>query len=397
MTHSVATAMILAGGLLVACADDSEPTAGSPAGSGRSSTPQPTRDAGDPPSTAGRPAGSEPTDSALDGDSGGGTGASPDAASPDAATARDDRCAAARLDPQHPPSVLSLLGDLGAHDPALIEADGVFYLWQTGPRLPAKRSSDLHSWQSADNAFGDTNPAWIASEIPGVNDLWAPDISYFNGLYHLYYSASTFGSNSSCIGHATRSRLDSGGFRDHGSVVCSNHGTNDNWNAIDPNAVLDAEGNAYLVFGSWWSGIKAIELDATGTRKNDQLHSLAARGGAGIEAPFIVRRCGHYYLFVSFDRCCNGASSTYNIRVGRSDKVLGPYVDKDGVAMLDGGGTLLVEGGGDYRGPGHNAVIFSGDRAYNAYHAYRADDGAPELRVAALAFDADGWPVSGGP
>jgi arabinan endo-1,5-alpha-L-arabinosidase len=250
------------------------------------------------------------------------------------------------------------------------------------------------------SAFGATNPAWIAQQVPQASDLWAPDLSYFGGQYHLYYSASSFGSNYSCIGHATRASLASGSFSDQGPVICSNHGSNDNWNAIDPNVVIDEQGTPWLSFGSFWSGIKAIELTSSGARANNNLHSLASRSG-GIEAPFIVRRCGYYYLFVSFDSCCRGADSTYNIRVGRSQNVLGPYVDKNGTPMMNGGGTLLVQGNAQWAGPGHNAILFTGNRAYNIYHAYiesgLANAGASRLRIAELVWDAQGWPISGGP
>ncbi|XYH93569.1 family 43 glycosylhydrolase [Sorangium sp. So ce1128] len=129
-----------------------------------------------------------------------------------------------------------------------------------------------------------------------------------------------------------------------------------------------------------------------------EVHALASRGGGAIEAPFVVRRCGYYYLFVSFDRCCSGTESTYNIRVGRSANVLGPYVDRNGTPMLNGGGTVVVQGEGRWRGPGHNAVLFNGKSAYNIYHAYDANEsGAPKLRVSELAWDDAGWPISGGP
>ncbi|HKO90585.1 MAG TPA: family 43 glycosylhydrolase, partial [Polyangiaceae bacterium] len=132
--------------------------------------------------------------------------------------------------------------------------------------------------------------------------------------------------------------------------------------------------------------------------KDQTVHALASRGGGPIEAPFVVRRCGYYYLFVSFDKCCVGTDSTYNINVGRSQQLLGPYLDKTGKSMMNGGGTLLVKGAGRYHGPGHNAVIFVQKRAYNVYHAYDANmNGASVLRVAELAWDAEGWPVSGGP
>lgn len=323
--------------------------------------------------------------------------AAQDASAQDA-SADDARCQVAVYDPQKPPRALNLSGNLGTHDPALIEQDGTFYLWHTGPRLPGKRTSDLMRWDAAPAAFEDRNPAWIAREVPGASDLWAPDVSRFGGQYHLYYSASTFGSNASCIGHATRSTLAEGTWNDQGSVLCSNHGTKDDFNAIDPNVVVDAAGTPWLFFGSFWSGIKAVELDASGKRKGNAIHAVASRGGGAIEGPFVVRRCGYYYLFVSFDKCCSGVDSTYNIRVGRSEQVLGPYVDRDGKAMLEGGGTLVLAGKGRYHGPGHNAVIFSGDRAYNVYHAYDGENGGnPVLRVAELVWDTEGWPRSGGP
>jgi arabinan endo-1,5-alpha-L-arabinosidase len=317
---------------------------------------------------------------------------------PDAATPAGDRCDVAVLDPSNPPKALDLTGNLGTHDPCLIEENGMFHLLQTGPRLPGKTSKDLMQWDAAPAALGASNPAWIAMQVSGATDLWAPDLSQFGGHFHLYYAASTFGSNSSCIGHATRDSFASGSFADQGSVICSNHGTMDDWNAIDPNVVVDQDGTPWLVFGSFWSGIKAVKLESDGARADDQLHSLASRNGGAIEAPFVVRRCGYYYLFVSFDKCCQGVSSTYNIRVGRSAQVLGPYVDKDGKDMMQGGGTQIVVGAGRWHGPGHNAVIFVGKRAYNVFHAYDGNaNGASMLRVAEIAWDADGWPVSGGP
>jgi arabinan endo-1,5-alpha-L-arabinosidase len=317
------------------------------------------------------------------------------------AGAEDDRCDVAVYDAEAPPAALTLSGNLGTHDPVVIEAGSRFYLFATGDNLGAKTSTDLESWQAVPEVFTNaTRPDWLAERVPGVANLWAPDISYFGGSYHLYYSASTFGSNRSCIGHLTRAALDSGSWTDRGPVICSNaSGANDDWNAIDPNVVLDRDGKAWLSFGSFWSGLKMFELDADGARVGTTLHSIASRpnNGGAVEAPFIVRRCGYYYLFVSFDSCCRGADSTYNQRVGRSASVTGPYVDKNGTPMLEGGGTPLLAGGSRWKGPGHNAVIFSGKAAYNVYHAYDANNGNPMLRIAELAWDADGWPVSGGP
>jgi arabinan endo-1,5-alpha-L-arabinosidase len=235
--------------------------------------------------------------------------------------------------------------------------------------------------------------------VPGATNLWAPDISFFGGMYHLYYAASTFGSNVSCIGHATRAALDSGAWADQGTTICSNMtATRDNWNAIDPNVVIDDAGTAWLEFGSFWGGLKMIKLDATGAWADTMLYSVAARPNAGgaLEGGWVFKNCGYYYLFMSWGACCNGAFD-YNIRVGRSTSVTGPYVDKAGVQLMSGGGTLLVQGNATWTAPGHNAVIAYGGKTYNIYHALNAAHASATLRISELVWDADGWPVSGGP
>jgi arabinan endo-1,5-alpha-L-arabinosidase len=313
-------------------------------------------------------------------------------------TSGDDRCDVAVYDPSKPPKVLALTGNLGTHDPALIEANGKYYLYATGDGVGAKTSTNLAAWSAAPAVFS-SNPAWIKSEVPGATNLWAPDISEFGGQYHLYYAASTFGSNHSCIGHATRAALDTGSFTDHGSVLCSNAaGATDDFNAIDPNVVLDEAGTPWMSFGSFWSGIKLVKLATDGTRADDSIKGIANRpqDSGALEGPFIVRRCGYYYLFVSFGACC-GSPWDYNVRVGRSTSVGGPYVDKAGTALTQGGGTLLVTGNATWTAPGHNAVIFTATGAYNVYHALDANHQNPVLRVAELVWDADGWPISGGP
>jgi arabinan endo-1,5-alpha-L-arabinosidase len=323
------------------------------------------------------------------------------AAPPDAAAlpSADDRCDVGVADPSRPPTTLALSGSLGAHDPVIIAANGSYYYFSTGNGISAKVSVDLLAWQNQPAVFAET-PAWFQQSVPAFTgrNTWAPDISFFGGQYHLYYSVSSFGSNRSCIGHATRPALDSGAWEDHEAVFCSNApGQNDDFNAIDPNVSLDEAGTPWMAFGSFWDGIKMIRLNFAGERAGTELVSLASRGGGAIEAPFIVRRCGYYYLFVSFDRCCQGADSTYNTRVGRASTLLGPYADRDGRPMLDGGGTLVLQGGGDWVGPGHNAVLIDGTRAYNVYHAYAATNGASQLRISELVWDAEGWPISGGP
>jgi arabinan endo-1,5-alpha-L-arabinosidase len=310
-----------------------------------------------------------------------------------------DRCDVGVFDPSAPPQALALSGNLGAHDPVIIAAEGQYYYFSTGNGISVKTSSDLLRWTQQPDVFSAT-PAWFQELVPGYEprNIWAPDISYFGGQYHLYYSVSSFGSNRSCIGHATRAALDAGTWTDHAAVFCSNQpGANENYNAIDPNVVLDQTGTPWMAFGSFWDGVKMIRLDPSGDRAGTELYDLASRGGGAIEAPFIVRRCGYYYLFVSFDACCQGADSTYNTRVGRAEDLLGPYVARDGSPMLNGGGSLVLAAGGDWVGPGHNAILIDGTRAYNVYHAYAATNGASQLRISELVWDAEGWPLSGGP
>jgi arabinan endo-1,5-alpha-L-arabinosidase len=305
----------------------------------------------------------------------------------------------AALDPNNPPELLELSGNLGVHDPVVMEQDGIFYLFATGggSGLNSKTSSDLRTWQGGPSLLS-PNPSWISGMVPGVGNLWAPDIAYFGGIYHLYYSASTFGENRSCIGHATKASLSQGDWEDQGMVICSNvDSSGDNWNAIDPNIVIDETGTPFMSFGSFWGGLKLVELDAAGSRANDELHSIAARpsNGGALEAPFIVRRGRFYYLFMSWDRCCQGTSSTYNIRVTRSEDVLGPYVDADGTEAMQGGGTLVLEGDNTYHGPGHNAVLFTESEAFLVYHAYPNNGGV--LRISEMFWDDAGWPVVAGP
>ena len=334
---------------------------------------------------------------------GGSSGTSSNLAGAGGAAAASERCELANYDAAKPPQTLALTGNLGTHDPMVFNDAGHFYLFSTGNNLGAKTSTDLLKWQGVADVFSaETRPAWLADAVPGVSNLWAPDVSFFGGQYHLYYSASTFGSNHSCIGHATRASLSAGAWLDQGQVICSNASTStkDNWNAIDPNAIVDQTGQAWLALGSFWGGIKLIKLDQTGARLGTSLDALAARPNAGgaVEGAFIVRRCGFYYLFTSWDACCKGADSTYNTRYGRSATLAGPYVDRAGVSLLQGGGSLLLEGGDRYRGPGHNAVVFTDTGAYNVYHAYDANNnGASVLRVSELVWDSDGWPISGGP
>lgn len=295
-------------------------------------------------------------------------------------------------------------GDIrNVHDPTVIEEAGRFYLFSTRAGLSVRCSEDLVRWRLCGDVFGHL-PQWAVQEVPGLRGLWAPDISYFNGRYHLYYSASTFGSNRSAIGLATNLTLDPSSrdyvWKDQGKVIGSER--SDDWNAIDPNVVLDETGQPWLSFGSFWGGIKLRKLDpATGklSTQDETLYALAARPRSkelhgAVEAPAIFRRNGYYYLFVSFDFCCRGAQSTYHVRVGRARRVTGPYVDRSGRALTEGGGTLVLEGAGRWAGPGHCAVLQTKGGDKLVYHAYDTEwRGTPTLRIDDIVWDDEGWPT----
>jgi len=262
-----------------------------------------------------------------------------------------------------------------------------------------KRSEDGLYWENKGPVLK-PQPEWHKELVPFNNgDLWAPDIFYYKEKYYLYYSVSSFGSNTSAIGLATNVTLDKEdpdyAWVDEGVVISSTH--TDNYNTIDPNVVQDREGDLWLSFGSFWSGIKLVQLDPETMKPAEDatLRSIAAKpGNTAIEAPFIIERDGYYYLFVSHDYCCRGADSTYRIVVGRSEEITGPYVDKDGKTMIAGGGTLIDKGDERWKGPGHNAVYQQGHSAILVNHAYDAKNfGLPTLQIRPLYWDADGWPT----
>ncbi|HUE82051.1 MAG TPA: arabinan endo-1,5-alpha-L-arabinosidase [Pyrinomonadaceae bacterium] len=304
---------------------------------------------------------------------------------------------------QPPANFSDLRGDIRqVHDPTVIKDGDVYYLFSTRAGIAIRCSKDLLDWRLCGDVFAHL-PQWAVEDVQGLRGLWAPDISFFNRKYHLYYSVSTFGSNRSSIGLTINETLDPTNSRyrwvDQGKII-SSYATDD-WNAIDPNLVLDEAGVPWLSFGSFWGGIKMRRIDpATGklSARDNTLYSLASRPRGpdlhgAIEAPAIIRKNGHYYLFVSFDFCCRGVNSTYNIRVGRSLRVTGPYIDQGGKPMVEGGGTLLLTGGDRWRGPGHCAILQDKDGEKLVYHAYDANArGASTLQIKRLSWDADGWP-----
>ena len=303
-------------------------------------------------------------------------------------------------------TVTQLSGDLDVHDPALVTdgPGGKWYVFASGK--PDKGGGTIDVRSSADHGrtwtyagtIWDTMPAWLHETVPGANNMWAPAVHEHGGTYYLYYAVSTIGHNDSVIGLATNTTLDPSDpaykWVDQGKVVRSLPASD--FNAIDPEVVEDDTGRPWLVFGSYWSGIQMVQLEwPSGKRSADKTrHHLADRKVSlnAVEAPSIVRHGGWYYLLTSWDRCCKGVDSTYRIVVGRSKTVTGPYVDRDGRELVQGGGTTLLESSGDRIGPGGESV--SG--GVIAYHYYDGTaDGAPKLGLRSLTWADDGWPKLG--
>jgi arabinan endo-1,5-alpha-L-arabinosidase len=299
---------------------------------------------------------------------------------------------------------------VSVHDPVMAKEGGRYYLFGTGRGIAFYSSADMVEWKAEDRVFA-SDPSWARRAAPGFNgSIWAPDIQHHNGKYYLYYSVSGFGKNTSGIGVTTNVTLDPRApnyrWEDQGMVLQSIPGR-DLWNAIDPNVVEDDKGMAWMAFGSFWSGIKLARLDEGWTHlaEPQEWHTIARRdrpafiadeksGPAEIEGPFIFRKNGWYYLFVSFGACCQGPKSTYHVMVGRSKEVTGPYLDRAGRDMAQGGGSLVIEGDKDWKALGHNSAYTFDGKDYLVLHAYEtADRYKQKLKVMEIRWDEDGWPT----
>ncbi|MBQ0022304.1 MAG: family 43 glycosylhydrolase [Prevotellaceae bacterium] len=333
------------------------------------------------------------------------------------------------------------------HDPVMAYENGKYYLFGTGMGVSVLSSSDMKTWNFEKPVFeikyapfppgtpegvrprrifdkdNSTIPTWALDSIRNyAGHTWAPDISFHDGLWRLYYSCSSFGKNGSGIGVAVNKTLDpkSPDFKweDQGPVIIS-HQHVDNYNCIDPNLIVDAKGTPWLTFGSFWDGIQIVKLEKdyqtlaskpkTISRRIGKKVTLAEidniehytiegndtieAGENAVEAPFIIKNGKYYYLFVSFDYCCRGEKSTYRTVVGRSKKVDGPYLDKKGVPMEKGGGETIVGPNQQFFGAGHNSAYKFNGQWYFVSHAYvKAENGRAKLLLRKMTFDKNGWP-----
>jgi arabinan endo-1,5-alpha-L-arabinosidase len=308
---------------------------------------------------------------------------------------------------------------ISVHDPVMAKQNDKYYIFCTGRGISVWSSTDMKEWKREQPVFAEP-PKWAVEAVNVFRGhIWAPDISFYDGKYYLYYSVSAFGKNTSCIGLATNKTLDPNDpdfkWEDHGKVIQSFPGKT-NWNAIDPNLIVAGDGTPFLSFGSFWDGLKLVKLNHEATAPAEDLEkipTIASRkksssdtnpaaiennpidaGGNAIEAPFIFKKGTYYYLFASIDYCCKGVNSTYKMIVGRSETISGPYRDKEGKPMNSGGGTILLQGNENWFGVGHNSTYTFDGTDYIIFHGYDAnDEGKPKLIIKKLNWDNEGWPV----
>lgn len=288
-----------------------------------------------------------------------------------------------------------LSGSLNVHDPVMIKAGDTYYVLTTG--MGMKSSKDRINWANAGYLWDrNTVFSWWNNDIPGKVGLWAPDIHYADGKYHLYYSVSAWMNFKSSIGYATNLTLDQKDPRyqweDKGQVVNYKNG-GDSVNVIDPNAFIDEDGKLYLIYGSYKGGLRLIELDRkTGMPFSDHPELTTITTNLG-EGSYLIKGPEYYYVFASRGRCCAGVQSTYQIVMGRSKNIKGPYLNKEGKSWVDNAYSVFLAGDYNEPGRGHNGFFAQGDTTYILYHAYtRAFNGQSLLNIRPLFMDKDGWP-----
>jgi arabinan endo-1,5-alpha-L-arabinosidase len=296
---------------------------------------------------------------------------------------------------------LALDGQPAMHDPStVIEAGGKFYVYATGSGLPGFESDDGWTWHRTGAVMQAVPGGKPGAEViaRGGNNTWAPDVIHVGDKFFLYYAAPGT-QPKAAIGLLVGRTLDPASpdyqWEDGGPVVWSD-GVEDS-NAIDPGVMRDpTNGTMWLTYGSYFGYIRLVELDPkTGKR----VHPDAKPVNIAInsEASVMIFQDGWYYLLVTHGSCCAGANSTYNIRMGRSRKVTGPFVDNMGIDMLQGGGKLFAGSSGRHVGVGHFGLLDLGDGVQKFSCHYEADldrGGISVLDIRPLLWR-DGWPVAG--
>ncbi len=308
------------------------------------------------------------------------------------------------------PEEQPVLGYSYVHDPGTMIYDGVrYYVFGDGQGINVSDSTDMRDWSFLSPVFPGNPPPWTTNAVPGFTGyFWAPDEAYFNGRYNIYYACSDWGTINSAIGLVTTPSLIAPTWTDRGKVIQSNPAgqttTNTDltaYNCIDPSIMVDVNGTVWMSFGSYSDGILIMQLDpSTGKRfsASSPIYRVSNNGPVFFsnteEGSCLYQHGGYYYLFVNWGGCCAGIDSTYNIRVGRSASVTGPYYDKAGGNMVNGGGTMFLESSGRFIGPGHAAILNVNGTNWFTYHYYDGNnEGTATLGIGRLTWSTDGWPV----
>jgi hypothetical protein len=303
-----------------------------------------------------------------------------------------------------------LYGNYYLHDPGTLIKDGTnYFIYGDGQGISGLTTTDLRNWAAVSPVFPGGPPAWTSNSVPGFTGyFWAPDNAYFNGRYNLYYACSQWGTINSAIGLVTTPSLVSPVWTDQGKVIQSNPNFATNattdltaFNCIDPSIMMDTNGTVWMSFGSYSDGILIMQLNpSTGKRfsASSPIYRVSNNGPVFFsnteEGSCLYQHGGYYYLFVNFGGCCDGVNSTYNIRVGRSAIVTGPYYDKSGINMTNGGGTMVLESTARYIGPGHAAIMNDNGTNWFTFHYYDGNNGgAATLGLMQMNWTADGWPA----
>ncbi|KAK9479835.1 glycosyl hydrolase [Lipomyces japonicus] len=307
-------------------------------------------------------------------------------------------------------------GTIHVHDPSVIKHNGSYYVFST---------HDLVGYGKAPSMYG----PWVKQGSVLVNasvidvgitntDPWAPDIHKVGDTFYLFYSISTFGSQSSAIGLATSKTLEVGSWTDHGLVIQSSGTASYPYNvsnAIDPNLLVETDSrgkvtSAYLQWGSFWQDIYQIPLttdlkvppDAAKKAVHLAYDPVAP---SPIEGAYLHKASnGYYYLFVSHGVCCGYSASLplpgkeYKIVYGRSTSPNGPFLDKEGNKLTEGGGSAIYGSHQYVFGPGGQGVFYDDDAKKDILYYHYVDtrlnltDSSKLLGWNYLEYTKDGWP-----
>jgi arabinan endo-1,5-alpha-L-arabinosidase len=274
---------------------------------------------------------------------------------------------------------LSNSGNLQAHDPNIIYHDSHYYLFKGGIHIPILKSTNITGpWTELGTVLASDSIIQKGNRARP----WAPTTIHRNGLFYCYYTLSAQGSRNSAIGVATTPALDGTPWTDHGLVINTGQGPGSDvypytvTNAIDASVVVDEDsGQVYLNYGSFWRGIWQVPLAEDMVHVKDagapdavQLAFVPRKKSKPVEGSWMSYKNGFYYLWFSFGKCCNfqrgfpARGKEYSVRVGRSESVRGPFVDRKGKSLVEGGGTVVYGSNhGSVYAPGGMGVLDGGE------------------------------------